>query len=134
RLDEPEQLVALPEEPHHEVVLGLDLDLSLGHGALIQRTRARSAEKRGGHPGGQPNRFPPSTCMCRWGTEFRASSPTFKTSRYPLSAMPSWRATCCAVAIISARTAASSAVTVAADSMCRRGTMSTWTGAPGLMS
>src|SRR4051812_23050445 len=48
--------------------------------------------------------------------------------------MPSWLATAWAVATISASTAASSAVTVAADSMCRRGTTSTWTGAPGLMS
>ena len=45
RLDEPEELITLPEEPHHEVVLGLDLDLSLGHGVLIQRTRARCAER-----------------------------------------------------------------------------------------
>src|SRR5947209_5900078 len=80
-LDEPEKLVALPEEPHHEVVLGLDLDLSLGHGVLIQRTRQTTAEKRGCHPGGQPNRFPPRTCRCRWRTELRASSPTLNTNR-----------------------------------------------------
>src|SRR4029077_9604652 len=46
RLDEPEKLVALPEEPHHEVVLGLNLDLSLGHGVLLQSTRRRCAGDR----------------------------------------------------------------------------------------
>src|SRR5438105_5881288 len=48
--------------------------------------------------------------------------------------MPSWRATCWAVATISARMSASLALSVAADSMCRRGTMSTCVGAPGLTS
>ena len=32
-------------------------------------------------PGGQPMRWPPRTCRCRWGTELRASSPTLNTSR-----------------------------------------------------
>src|SRR3954451_9366521 len=48
--------------------------------------------------------------------------------------MPSWRATCCAVAIISASVSASWAVNVAADSMWRRGATSTCVGAPGLTS
>ncbi len=62
--DQPQQLVSLPEESHHEMVSGNeDLDRS------------------GAHPGGQVMARPPRTWRWRWGTELVASSPTLNTSR-----------------------------------------------------
>ena len=62
--DQPQQLVALSEQPHHEVVPGNeDLDLS------------------GAHPESPPRGRPPRTWRWRWATLLAASSPTLNTSR-----------------------------------------------------
>ena len=86
RFDDAQQFVALAQEIHHEVVAGHeDLDLGRGH-ECVRSPRYRDRVRRAcNHPQGQPGGHsmgrPPTRCMCRWATEFRASSPTLNTSR-----------------------------------------------------
>ncbi len=86
--DQPQQLVSLTEQAHHEVVPGdEDLDLGRRHGRSLrgyQQVHATPPAERL-TPAARPIAVPPTTWRWRWGTEFEASSPTLNTQ--PVAAL-----------------------------------------------
>ena len=87
-----------------------------------------------GHPGGQSKARPPIRWTCRWSTVWPPQRPTFETSRYPPSAIPSVRARSAATPNRRPRSGPSASVNSAADAMWRRGISRMWVGARGAMS
>src|SRR6266536_2383892 len=87
----------------------------------------------GAYPGGQRSGRPPSTCRCRWSTDWPAAAPTLVTTRKP-PATPSCRATWLTAPTRLASSPAWRSETASRLGTWSRGTTRTWVGACGLTS